>query len=780
MALSRPIHQSLPRSSDGPESDVFEALIVRQDVPESGAEPSASLANVLRAIRRRLRLIVLGTGVLSTLGVAVICLIPPRYRAETLLFIDPRREQVTNVQEVISALPADQAALRSEIDVLKSDALVRSVVQATNLQAVPEFNPGIDEGVGPPWMFLFWLGPAQQAELRDRTAQFVQSFWDRFVPSLETAPQHYQPDPIAIVAAQYARSLIVTTDGKSLTIRLSVASKDPELATKLANLHADLYVKQQQKNRFVATDRAHAWLGERIAQLRNEVRQADAAVQSYREQNQLIRSGSGSTVTMQQLAELNSQLMAAQADRVQNESRLQRMRELARSKAPIDSMPEVLASQTIQKLHEQDTLLRRVEADALTRYVNDSHPAIVTVRAQLRDLRSKMAVEVDKIAASLQSSVMVAAAREKSLQEALQQLLRHVAAGSQAEVKLMELEREADATRGLYQTFLSRQKETSFGPAPSVADARIVSAASVPIWPSSPRYGLLFLVTFVAAAGASLAVAFFIESKEDRLRSPTQCKDLVGVPGLGLVPQVRWWQPGGAARIADRIVVGHNSLPRDAVRSILELLLAASSRKRSYSILITSTVPNEGKTVLGIWLARLAAMAGYKALLIDADLRRPAVAKALGLGSDAENPGSDATGREGLWNNVREDLATGMHHISCRLQSDEVHGRASLQRLEDILKEAKDLYDLVFVDSAPILAAPEVLSICQMTDGVVFAVRWGHTPYKQVRHAISMLQSVRANLVGAVVTRADIQKHSTYAFGDVGDVYREYRGYYRA
>lgn len=779
MTLGRAIRESGARSSHSGETEILEAVVVRQERTEAGAEPNMSLLSAIRAIRRRVPLIIAGTAVLSIIGIAITLLLPPRYRAETLLLIDPRREQVTNVQEVVSALPADQAALRSEIDVLKSSALIQRVAQAANLVDNPEFNPTIDPSVGFPWMLLFWLDPERQRELADHAKGFVERVVGRFMPKMNADAPAGPRDLVAVAAMEYGRHVTVTTDGKSLTIRLQVESRDPELAARLANIHAELYVTQQLKNRLLATDRAHSWLGERIEQLRKDVQRSDDAIQKYREENRLIKSGSGTTITMQQLAELNTQLTLAQAEKVQAESRLKRVHDLLRNKAGIDSVPEVLASQTIEKLTEQEAALRRLEADGMSRYANPNHPAIISARAQLRDLHQKIASEVGKIAASLQSSAEIAASRERNLQQAVQGLLKQAADASLAEMKLTQLEREADATRSLYQTFLSRMKETSFGPAPNLADARIVSPADVPIRPSSPRYLLFFVGSFAAALAASAGFAVFLEAKEDRLRSPTQCKGLVGVPGLGLVPQVGRWQGGRVVRIADRIMVGRDGVPRDAVRSVLELLLAASSRKRPFSVLVTSTVPNEGKTVFAIWLARLSAMAGYRVLLIDADLRRPTVAKALGLGSDTALS-TQLTTRETIWSGLREDPVTGMHHIEAATQSDEIHGAASLRQLEGVLEESKNLYDLVFIDSAPVLAAPEVLSISQMTDGVIFAVRWGHTPYKQVRHAVNLVRSVSANLIGAVVTRADIRKHSTYAFGDVGDVYGRYGGYYRA
>lgn len=780
MTLGRAVQESGGRLPRGGESEILEAVVVRQEPPDGAAEPTMSLLSAVRAIRRRLPLILACTAVLSAIGITVTLLLPPRYRAETLLLIDPRRAQVTNVQEVVSALPADQAALRSEIDVLQSNGLIQRVVEAANLVDNPEFNPTIEKSAGFPWTLLFWWDPERQRELKDEVVGAAKRALAWIVPrrAATAEPQPSEHDLVAIAAMEYGRHITVTTDGKSLTIRLTVESRDPELAARLANIHAELYVTQQLRNRLLATDRAHAWLGERIEQLRKDVQRADDAIQKYREEHQLIKIGSGSTVAMQQLGELNTQLIAAQAERVQAESRLKRVNELLRNRTGIDSVPEALSSQTILRLTEQEVALRRLEADAMTRYVNPTHPAIVSIRAQLQDLHNKMASELGKIAASLQGSVEVAAAKERNLQQAVQGLVKQAADASLAEMKLTQLERDADATRSLYQTFLSRLKETSFGPAPNLTDARIVSPADVPLRPSSPRYLLFFVGSVFGAAAASIGLAMFLEAKEDRVRSPIQCKGLVGVQGLGLIPQVGRWQAGRMVRVADRIMIGRDGLARDAVRSVLELLLAASSRKRPFSVLITSTVPNEGKTVLAIWLARLSAMAGYRVLLIDADLRRPTVAKALGLGTD-RGPGSQVATQEALWTGLREDPITGMHHIESAVQSDEIHGAASLRQLEGLLEDSKNLYDLVFIDSAPVLAAPEVLSIAQMTDGVLFAVRWGHTPYKQIRHATSLIRSVSANLIGAVVTRADIRKHSRYAFGDVGDVYLRYGGYYR-
>jgi uncharacterized protein involved in exopolysaccharide biosynthesis/Mrp family chromosome partitioning ATPase len=759
---------------------VFEGVRVpslydRFPIPYDVAEPWLTVPNVLRLLWRRLGLILLGTCILSLLGIGITLLLPRTYQSETMIVVDPRREQVSSVPEVVSALPAESAVLRSEVDALQSTALIRSVVEHADLTSVPEFNPALREGGG--WSWMFWLDEAGQKAVEQWFAGFTQSIGDLFGFGADDAeaglPQ--EDDPVAVAAALYRnKALTVSTDGRSLTMRVTVKSSDPQLAAKLANLHAALYLEQQFGGKAQAAERARGWLAERIVPLKADLQRADAAVQRYRQENELITSSQGMTVTVQQLGELNTQLSLVRAERAQNQARLEQVRRLIQTGPTLDSVPDVLASPVVQKLKEQQSYVARLEADALTRYANAQHPAIVSARAQQAGLQRALKNEVNKIATSLERSVEISLAKERSLERALEQLTKRAAAANLSEVKLRELERDAESTRTLYQTLLNRLQETSLGPISNLPDSRIISTAEVPLKPAFPKYMLFFAASILVAAGASTGFAFLFEAIQDRLRSPTQCNDLLGVRGLGLVPRIKGWR---RRRISESVV--EDGMPRDAVRSVLEILRAKRAEDRPRSISITSAVPHEGKTVLAIWLARVSAIIGVKVLLVDADLRRPSVVRYLGLGGSAGLAGGTVEPGNGFQDLVREDPLTGMHYVTCRTKSDHVRGIASLQGLEEFLRDARDSYDLVIVDSAPILAAPESLSICRMTDGVIFAVYWGRTLPRQARLAVSMLRSANANLLGAVVTRTDMRKHSRYAYGDVGDVYYRHTSYYR-
>ena len=762
------------------EPEVLEAVLVRQDTDDEAAhEPGFHFAELLRRLRRRFSLIVACTLVVTAIGVAATLSVTPRYRAEVVLLVDPRHERISNIQEVVSTLPLQEAALRSEIDVLRSRSLIEQIVRKAGLATIPEFNPELEKDVGLPWKMLFWLEPERQAELKQQVSDLISSVRNLIIPADEKTET--VTDPVIIAAERYAKNLEVWTDGRSFTIKLSVDSRDPALAARLANMHAELYVADQFERKVQATERANRWLSEHVQRLKGDVQRAETAVQRYRAENQLIASGiSGNadvTILKQQLAELNTHLTDARADSAHAAARLQQVRDLIRTGGDLNSVPEVLQSPTIQALHEQETHLRRLEAEAAARYRGDNHPVIIGARAQLRDVRARIDDEIQKIAASLQKSLEVARERERNLEQAVAAAIQRAASADMAEVKLADLEREAEATRTLYRTFLNRLKETSVGPASNMAEARVISFATIPRSPAFPMYMPFFAASFVLAAATGTGLALLLEALQDRLRSPTEFRKFFGVPGLGLVPRVRSrlgrWTP-----IADRIFNPNGRMSRDAVRATLEALTAAAGWKRPCSIVVTSAGPREGKTTLAIWLARTSATAGYKVLLVDADWRKPMVEKYLragrrdGQGGPAE-PSADGRGEHERA--VRVDPVTGMHYMTC---PETTPGASSLQQIEGLLAGATAAYDLVFFDTAPPVAAPEMLPIFRMVDGVALAVRWGCTPRKQVGATIDMLRTLGANVLGAVVTCADVRRHRKYGFGDTGDVYYRCRRYY--
>ena len=437
--------------------------------PQS-APAAVTAQRVLQILRRRwagmvgIGLVVLGLAALFAFQLS------PRYRAEAVLVIDSRKEKVTNIEAVVSGLPADNASLRSEMDVLLSRPIAGKVIDKLNLMNSPELNKALDRRPGMIGRMAFWL---------DAEGQRAIDAWFRGLFAGKDSDENIPADEAARIARtrvvdEYLNRLTVRNDGRSLTIKVTFEAQDPVLAARIVNTHADVYQLEQLEAKFDATRRANTWLTERVDELRKNVRDAENAVQEYRERAKLVGTARDSTIIAQQLAELNSQLVLARADRSQKDARVAQLRDMLRSNANIDSIPEVLNSQTIGRLRDAEVQAQKAVIDGMQRY-GEKHPALVNARNQLEDIRRQITREVSRISASLQSDAAAARAREASLTSTVDDLQRRVGTQNLAEVRLRELEREAEASRTLFENFLNRFKETSAGTAVETADARLIS-----------------------------------------------------------------------------------------------------------------------------------------------------------------------------------------------------------------------------------------------------------------------------------------------------------------
>ncbi|HEY4135892.1 MAG TPA: polysaccharide biosynthesis tyrosine autokinase [Alphaproteobacteria bacterium] len=733
-----------------------------------GAKP-LGLPELTRVVQRRLSTIV-GTIVAVTgLAILVAFQLTPQYDAEAVVVLDSRQERVSNVQDVVSGLPTDNAALRSELDVLMSRPLAAKVVEQTNLLNEPEFNPYAKQTPSGISRMFFWLDESSQLSFD----QWFRGIFDSLRSADKKTPEQQAAETMTRVVDEYLKHLTVSSDGRSLSIRLVFRSDNPQLAARVVNTHADLYLYSQLEAKFDATKRANTWLTQRVDELRGQVRTAEQAVQAYREQNKLVGATQDASVYSQQLSDMSTQLIQARAERSQFESRLNQ----AKNQVNIDSMPEVLNSVTIQRLREQETQGTRTEADLAQRY-GEKHPALLAARTQLRDVRAQIANEIKKIVASLTNNVESARARENALQKNVDELMGKVSNVNMAEVKLRELEREAEASRALFQNFLNRFRETSAGPSVDTPDARIVSPADVPLKASFPRKGLLIGAGFLLSLLCAAVMAALVEKFEAGFRSPEEIERAIGVASLGLVPAV----PGGltSSMPAESYVVEKPlSSYAEAIRSIRTAITFTDFDNPPRSIAVTSSVPDEGKTTLALSLARSSALAKRRTILVDCDLRRGGVAELLGVKAEPHIV-DFLNGTCPLDRLIQTEESTGLHFIPAPNNVGNSLDLLNSSQYSNLIEALTQAYDCVIIDTPPVLAVSDALAIARRVDATVFAVRWGHTPENVVENAIKQIRSANLNLTGVVVTRVNLKKHLWYGYGDRGYYYGKYSGYYKA
>jgi polysaccharide biosynthesis transport protein len=727
------------------------------------------LGEMFRMLRRR-RGIILGTMAIVTLAVlALVFLLTPRYTAETALLLDTRKTNIIDMQAVMTGPQAEAAALRSEIDVLRSRQLAGKVVDKLGLVGDPAFNDELTSRGG-----LFGYVPEEVlTSITGWLASIgVNPFADKTANLSEEERRELTRGRLI---DKLLDNLVVANDNRSYTIKLLFTSIDPALSQRVVNTVAELYLLEQLEAKFEATRRANTWLSERVAELRDQVRASEQAVQQWREQHKLMAADArGTTVSTQQLGELNTQLILASADRAQKESRLRQFQEQAKGGRIDVSAPEVAQSPLVAQLRAQETDIIRREADLSARF-GDKHPAIINVRAELRDVRRQIGSEINKIIGGLAQEAEAARIRERSLQTQLADLQNKASQSNSAEVKLRELEREAQANRVLYESFLGRSKETAEQEDMQQADARIIARADLPIDPSFPNKKLFVILAFIGSGLLGVLLAIIVERLDNGFRAAEQIEQATGISGLGMVPAVPAAQRLSAP-LEEYLLKKPNSAYAEAVRSIRTAILYSHVDKPPRAVLVTSAVPEEGKSSLAISLARSSSKAGQKVLLIDADMRRPRIHKVLSGRNDAtlaELFAGQKTAEEVL--NVDEE--TGMHFICARTGMPNPQDLLGSQHMRDFIRSVSQHYDLVVIDSPPVLAASDSVVLSRIVDATVFVVRWEHTPRPVVLGALKQLQAVGGAVAGVVLTRVNVKKHARFGYGDAGYYYGKYKEY---
>lgn len=722
------------------------------------------LQELLRTLWRRKSVIFSIVVLLTVLVTLVVFQIAPKYTAATNVIIDGRKNQVVDIESVMSGVSSEMGALLSEVEVIKSSSLIRRVVTDLNLEKDPEFNAELREV---PWYktllkpetyvgddFLVSIGLKKPEVLLSETEQAE----ERTNRVINNVKEHMD---VSIV-------------GRSQVIAISFTSTNAREASLIANTIADQYIVDQLEAKFEATRRATSWLNDRLASLRDKVQASEGAVQAYRESIS-SQVGQGSKLTEQQISELNSQLILAQANRAEAQARLNQVQRLLGNTADLSSAAEVLNSPLIQRLRDQEAELLRKVSELESRY-GSRHPAMIKARAELTDLRGSIEREVRKIAQSLKNEVGVAQARVSTLQQSLNSLESKNNTQNQAEIRLRELEREANANRLLYENFLNRFKETNSQEDLQQADARIISRAEVPVDPSAPKKQLIIAVAFVGSIFLGVVLVFVLEQLDNSFRSTEQLEQIAGVPGIGMIPLL-------TGNLLGKTDVGRfpthkpGSATTESVRSLRTSLMLSNVDNPPRIVGITSTVPSEGKSTLAAWLAQVTSNSGQRTLLVDCDLRRPTVHKT--FGADNKHSLVELLADECTIDQaIKKDEETGLYLLPAKVTQANALDLLSSSHMQTTLMALREHFDFIVLDAPPILAVSDSKVIGLMADKMLYVVKWDSTPRGLVKAGLKETTEAGIDLAGAVLTQVNVKKHAKYGYGDYGYYYGRYKDYY--
>jgi succinoglycan biosynthesis transport protein ExoP len=686
----------------------------------------------------------------------------PRYEAESQVVLGIRSMPIVKSDPIASTSPSQPGVLRTEMDIITSRAMAESVVR--RLSAADKRELSESSGKRSSWQRmsamltekLETLIPDRAPKAPDASVAAGTAGADGLEVGTLTMPQLVD----AVMAGVSA-----TNDGQSFTIHIGFGSPDPQLAATMANLYATAYIENQLDAKAEAAERASLWLTGRLVELRRNLEASETTAQNFRHSADIVEDKQG-TVTSQQLSEVNSQLIQARTERLDIESRLSTMRSILAGGGDISALPEAASSPVISGLRERIAELQRKQSENQSLYT-DSYPVDKSIEVDAAALKSQLEAELKRLIDGMANTLKTARSREQALSGELALLKQRSGEGSDAEVQLRLLERESDANRAVYEAYLNRLKETTEQSKLQEPDSYLISSAVPPNRPSYPRTAPIFLLGAMFGAFAGVIVALLREMFDHRLHTVEQVEELTGLRVLSLMPSLpyaRLFKP------ENHVLRKPGSLFSEALRTTRAAIALSHNGGRSRVILVTSSIPGEGKTAFCLSLARALAVDNHKVLLIDSDLRRPCVAKA--FGAAIENSLADIlSGAKELQQAVRVDRKSGAHYIGAKNDVSNPHDLLTSDRMVSLIAEARQNYDVVIIDAPPIMMVADAALIAGLADHCLFFIRWGSTARDYVTHALRRLELYQVTVSGVILSRVDTRRHAAFAAGE---------GYYRS
>ncbi len=752
------------------------------------APGETDIRDLVRRVWRRKFLIVIIAAIGTVCGAAYVYSLEPYYIASSKVMIESRLAQIGQIEDVLPGLTGDRETVESQIQVIRSRALADQVVDRLRLDRNPEFNPRLR----PPkergalakaiaWVPDTWndlMDAARQANRNTAAADangsgdFDGVADDGHVNGVDiVGPVDRERELIINI---FLSHLDVSQEGRSRVINLRVRSIEAETASHVANTLAALYIESQIAQKSLATRNANAWLSDRIEELRAQVADAESAVETFRRTSGLIR-GRDVTLSAEQVSEASSQLMSARSARAEAEARLVQIEYVIQSGAGIDTVSDVLNSPLIVSLRQREIQIAQEVAELGEEY-GDRHPTMINKRAEAVDVRNAINAEIIKITQALRNEVAVAQARETELNRAVNELKGEVGQQNSKEVQLRALEREAEASRALLEEFLARYKETDSREAVQQPDAAIISKAGVPLSPSFPRTNMLLTAACAASIAVAILIALIAEALDQTIRTEDQVQRRLGAVPLGIVPRLRTgWR--SEASPSSFVLEKPGSAFGEAIRSLYTSILMAGDDTPAKVVLIVSALPNEGKTSICAALTRLLASTGKRVLTIDCDLRRPSIHGAFEL-PKRPGLGDCLRANAALADTVQTDPVTQANVLTGGRPVQRSSEVLASQRMRDLVNSAREQYDLVILDSPPILAVTDSLVLGELADATVLLSRWGQTPIKAAAAALEKITDAGAKVIGVLITMVDVGRYASYDTGTSGMIYREVRRYY--
>lgn len=682
----------------------------------------------------------------------------PVYRAQARILIEDERPALEGFKDTEVSYLDPEPYYATQHRILQGRGLARRVVRRLGLNAPAQVN-----GQTPPPSGL----SAAILSIRQAVVTPVAGFF-RNAPQQTDAPTPNETAEESALADSFLSRVGVRPVRDTRLVDVLFDSTDPAFAARAANALAEGYIEQNLELKLQATHKTLDWLSGEIKKQEEKLQASERALTEYRERQNAMSLGDRQNIVVSQLNQVNDQLTRVRGVRIQKEALYNQVKSIELSGEAIDSLPSILQNQVIQGQKARLAELEREKARLSERYLA-KHPEMTKLETNIQETSRQLSEELKRAVEGIRNEYRAALDEEQRLAAELERGKAATVALGRKEGDYVVLQRQAETDRQIYQTLLQREKELTVASNSRANNVRLMDRAEPPKGPFSPDTRRNMFIAIVFGLALALGLAFGIEYLDDSIKTPEEVTQKLKLPFLGLVPAVR----------GDKLPLLLGPVPHDfaeSFRALRTALVFSSGGESNRIIAVTSAQPLEGKTTTSCNLAAVLAFGGVRVLLLDADMRRPGVHRAVGL---QNNIGLShvLVGQARIREAVQRTQDPNLYVMAAGRTPPNPSELLASERMKNLLASlASGPFDWVIVDTPPVLAVTDAVILMPMVTGVALVLGAEMTRQRLAERAIEMLMTSKPRLLGVVLNRVDFDRNKYYYSRYYGYQYKSYYG----
>jgi capsular exopolysaccharide synthesis family protein len=666
----------------------------------------------------------------------------PVFSAKATLLIEAQQAKAVKIEEVYGMNSAQQEYYLTQFEILKSRTIAESVIIRLNLAEHPDYMP--------------------KASLKNKIQDWLPFL--RAGTDDNKSQQQIALEKRERLFAQFISNLSIEPVRKTQLVNIYFESHDPELAAKVANAIGETYIDSQLEAKMGITQKANSWLGGRLGELRQRLDDSEKAMQDFRLREGLIDVAGVRGLGSQELERLGVELTAARSKKAQVDSFIRVISQYGKTNVDqLESLPEITAHPSIQNVKKEVISAER-KVSELSKIYGPKHPKLLAVKSELATIQENLREQIRKLIAGIENESQTEAQKLASLEAEMARAKGQYQDVSGKEAEYQRLQREVETNRQLFETFMSRQKETEVAGDFDSAIARFTDRAITVTEPIKPKRKFIVILAFIAALGFGVVVAFVMESLNDTIKTSQDVESVLQQRSLGIIPKLVL--NNNVAEFNRTFFDTEQRTFSESVRSIRTSLALLALDKPLQLLVVTSSVPEEGKSTVSSNLSFAFAQL-EKVLLIDADMRKPTIAKRFSLPAFQPGLANYLTETESLENCIVHDEQSGVDILPAGTIPINPLELLAHPRFLALLNELKGRYTKIVIDTPPVQAVSDALMIARLADAVVMVVKADYSRSGLIQNSLAKLVQSHAKVYGVVLNDLDVKKAERY-YGSYG------------